>query len=169
MLRKLLFLSLFPTLLFSCDKTDDVNTGLSIPTCEDSTNDGRFEAFNAPETSHFLNFYDEVPDAEIAGSIDTIRLTSRRLINEDQSFEPALIYSQLRPGIMWAYLSYGDNQFYSWMRESLIAADSMQISVYNARNLALTPGCYRLYYVFSDTGYHRVFTKGHYDIQVRKF
>ena len=164
-MRKWLLLSLIPVLLYSCDKEDEINTGLSQPTCEDTTDDGKFMKFNAPETARFLENYSEIPEVELTDSLVYHKLTSRKVVDQSIEFSPMLIYKTKRPTLFWAYLSYGDNQFYSWNRETFGTDDSVNIAVYNARNLGLQNGCYRLYYVFSDTGYGKVFTKGYYDLE----
>lgn len=169
MLRKLALIALLPLAIISCDKKDDVNTGLRTPTCTDTTDDGKFEDYNAPETALFLKLYQDVPKDEDKSAVKLLKITTRRMINESQEREPRLVYYNNKPTILWAYLPYGDNLYYSWKRYSMPSADSAEVALYNARNLNLTPGCYRVYYIYSDTGSKKVFTKGHYDFEVRRF
>lgn len=169
MLRRALALLLLVSFLFGCDKKDEVNTGLRTPTCSDTTDDGQFETFNAPETARFLNGYKSVPTGEDKSALKELFITSRKMINESQERAPRLIYTNNKPVLVWAYLPYGDNLFYSWRSSAYVASDSVSIALFNARNLNLTPGCYRVYYIFSDTGSKQVFTKGHYDFEVRRF
>jgi hypothetical protein len=59
-------------------------------------------------------------------------------------------------------------QYQSWVIPWVAFADSQRANIYNIRPRQLEPGCYRLYYVFVDTGKIKtVLSKGHYDIEIR--
>jgi hypothetical protein len=167
---KLLFCCAALSLLFSaCDKEDTVNTGFRTPDCADTLDDGRFELFNAPETSRFLNFYKEVPETEKTLALAFQYLDGKKLVNTAIDYLPVFRYKALEPVAVYGYFAYGDNQYYSWTRTAFPGSDTSFIPIYNVRNLNLQPGCYRFYYVVSDTGLKKVFTKGHYDLEIKTF
>lgn len=168
-MKKILIATALPFLLFACAKEDDVNPGFREPTCEDTTDDGQFENFTLPERSQLLGKYLSIPETEDEGVIAYKYMTSRELFNNSIIYDPSFIYKLNKPAQLFVYmpLKTQQQQYYSWTRQSLDTSKIDTINIYNARLQSLQPGCYRLYYVFSDTDTGTVYTKGHYDIQIK--
>jgi len=80
-----------------------------------------------------------------------------------------MVYRINRPVKMFAFmpLKTQQEQYYSWVQTPVDSSKNDTINLYNVRNLALQTGCYRVYYVVSDTDTGTVFTKGHYDIEIK--
>lgn len=169
-MKKLLIMAVLPLLFFACAKEEDVNPPLPSPTCADTTDDGIFEKFNSPETALFLRKYKNIPETEDSSALGVHYITSREIENKGTIYDPKFIYLPRRPIQMMVYLPYYRNtqQVYSWVRSANFnTTDPDTVNIFNARLLNLPVGCYRLYYVVSDTGYGKVYTKGHYDLTIR--
>jgi hypothetical protein len=169
-MKKILITALLPLLFFACAKEEDVNPGFRTPSCEDTTDDGKFEKYTQSEIAQFLDRYTFVPDVESDTVISYKYMTSRELFNNSIIYDPTFIYKLKRPAQLFMYmpLKTQQEQYYSWTRRSLDTSVIDTINIYHARLQSLQPGCYRLYYVFSDTDTGTVYTKGHYDIQIKQ-
>ncbi len=170
-MKKLLIAALLPLLIFACAKEEDINPPLTTPTCEDSTDDGVFREFNLPETSLLLLPDSlEIPDTETPGIVDTMYMTSRVLRKNSIIYDPKFVFRPNRPMHVSMYLSYykSSNKLYTWYQFVNDTSKNVEYNIYNARELNLEDGCYRMYYVFEDSARRQVLTKGHYDLTVKK-
>lgn len=175
LMKKILFIALLPVVLVACEKEENTNEQFQLPTCADSTDEGIFEKFTTAEKEELLKFHISVPETEDGSAIAFTHMTSRILHNESVIYDPVFQYKQLKPTHALLYLPYKTGTYYSWNHISDNLTDTLEFSIYNVRHLQLTPGCYRLYYVFADlpivtdtsTSYGTVFTKGHYDIEIK--
>jgi len=166
-MKKLLLLALFPLALYSCEKDEDTNPQFREPTCDSLQDDGIFEAYTQPETNEFLRFYEMVPATEVPNTVNYVNMSSRKLYNNSIALDPVFIYKQSIPTNLIIYLPHdGPEKYYSWVRNDTTVNDTLAVPIYNARSLNLPVGCHRLYYVFADTAYGKVLTKGHFDFEV---
>jgi hypothetical protein len=168
-MKKLLIVALLPLLFYACAKEDDTNPGFREPSCEDTTDDGLFEKYTLSEEVQFLKDYKVIPEVESDTIIRYKYISSRELFNRSIIYDPIFVYKLKRPAQLFIYmpLKTQQEQYYSWSRRSTDTSMIDTINLYNARLQALQPGCYRLYYIFSDTDTGTVYTKGHYDIQIK--
>jgi hypothetical protein len=169
-MKKLLIVALLPLLFIACAKEEDINPQFRTPTCEDTADDGKFEAFTQPETAQFLKYYNMIADTELTAAAPWTYITGHQLFNRSIQYEPFMVYKIKQPVQFFMYmpLKTQQEQYYSWTRKSLDTSKTDTINIYNVRLLNLQPGCYRMYYVFSDTDTGVVYTKGHYDIEIKQ-
>ena len=170
-MKRILLAAILPVLFIACAKEDDVNPSFRTPTCTDTTDDGKFEAYTLPEQTEFLRWFRTVPETEDTTAIRYHYLNARILYNRGVDFNPYLVYRTNRPITFFGYLPLQTQagQYYSWIRTTIDSSLNDTISLYQLRELSpqLQPGCYRLYYIFSDTDTGTVFTKGHYDLEIK--
>lgn len=170
-MKRLLIAAILPVLFFACNKEEeDLNPPLRTPTCADTTDDGVFEKFSKSEEAQFLSAYKYVPDTEFKQVIRYKYLNSHILFNNGIDYSPYLVYRVNRPVKVFVYLPFysQQEQYYSWVQTAVDSSRNDTINLYNARELALQAGCYRLYYVVADNNSDTVYTKGHYDIEIKK-
>jgi hypothetical protein len=169
-MKKILSVIILSLILFSCDKQENTNIGFREPTCNDTTDEGVFESYTNAETAQFLNTYQIVPNFEVDSVIKQMYLTGRLLRNREVFYDPYLVFRLNRPADFYMYMptKVSQAQYQNWVIPWTPFADSQRANIYNVRPRQLEPGCYRLYYVFVDTGKVKtVFTKGHFDIEIR--
>lgn len=173
-MKKLLIAALLPLFFFSCDKNENTNIGFREPTCADTTDEGIFEDFTSAEKAQFLltDTAIVIPNMELDSVVNSKYISGRILRNNEIFYEPYLVYKLHRPANFHMYMptKEAQEQYFSWFMpwQQASGQDSVKINIYNVRQMQLEPGCYRLYYVFTDTGAIRtVLTKGHYDIEIR--
>ncbi len=97
-------------------------------------------------------------------------IKGRLLRNREVFYDPYLVFRLYRPADFYMYMPTKESQeqYQSWVIPWNPSVDSQRANIYNVRARLLEPGCYRLYYVLVDTGKTKtVFTKGHYDIEIR--
>ncbi|RYG51225.1 MAG: hypothetical protein EOO01_08955 [Chitinophagaceae bacterium] len=156
-------------IIFGCDKQENTNIGFREPTCQDTTDDGVFETFTSSETAQFLDTLN-VPETGVDTLIQYMQISGRELRNDQIFYEPYLRYKLSRPAEFYLYLPYKNQQehYYAWPKQVNNIEDTVKVNIYNVRPEQLDEGCYRLYYVFVDTGASRtVLSKGHYDIEIK--
>lgn len=162
-------MAILPFALYSCEKDEVTNPQFRPITCEDTTDDGVFEEYTQPEATEFLRFYKEVPETADAAFLDTIGMTSRILYNNSTVYDPVLVYRQYRKSNLIVYIPTGGaEKYYSWVQNDTTKNALVGVPIYTARTANLAVGCHRLYYVFADTAFGKVLTKGHFDFEVRK-
>lgn len=170
-MKRLFIAAVLPVLFFSCAKEEVTNPAFRAPSCEDTTDDGRFEAFTMPESTQFLSSFKNIPDQEVPGVIRYQFLNNRTLYNNGVDYSPYMVYRINQPVLFFAYMPFKNQQekYYSWLQTSADTSRNDTINLYNLRKLQpqLQPGCYRIYYVFSDSDTTTVLSKGHYDIEVK--
>src|SRR5690606_41826148 len=98
-------------------------------------------------------------------------VNSRTLYNTGIDYSPYMVYRIDQPVRFFAYMPYRNQAetYYSWVRASTDTSKNDTVNFYNIRKLEprLQPGCYRIYYVFSNLDSTTVLSKGHYDIEVK--
>jgi len=171
-MKHVLLLAILPFIFFSCEKQQqNTNIGFREPNCVDTTDDGIFEAFTNAEAGQFLKNYAVVPDSEDLTFLTQKYITGRLIRNNEIFYDPYFVYKINKPANFYMYLPTKKMQeeYQSWNIPYNPAKDSVKINLYNIRTLRLDPGCYRLYYVFTDTSVKKtmVLSKGHYDIEIR--
>jgi hypothetical protein len=168
-MKKLLITALLPLLFVACAKEEDINPQFRTPSCEDTTDDGKFESYTQSETAQFLKYYQVIADTEYTAFAPSTYISGHQLFNSGIDYAPYFVYKIKQPVQFFMYmpLKTQQEQYYSWTRTSLDTSKTDTINIYNVRLLNLQPGCYRLYYVFSDTDTGTVYTKGHYDLQIK--
>ena len=173
-MKRIALVALLPFLFVACAKEEITNEGFRPPTCADTSDDGKFEKFTTSEAFQFLRFNLEVPEVEDPSALAFKYITSRELFNRSVIFDPILVFKRNRPLQFHMYMQYRiiQENYYSWTSLRTDTAGIDTINIHNLRQLGLQPGCYRLYYVFSDTTsrdsvHGKVLTKGHYDIEVK--
>lgn len=168
-MRNLLFVAVMSMMLFSCDKDKDPIPQFRTPSCTDTTDDGKFEAFTEPEAHEFLRFYKSVPDSADNSALSYVGISSHILYNNSIAYDPVFKYKQNRPTNLVIYMPIGGpEKYFSWVRNNDNITDTATVAIFNARSLSLSEGCYRLYYVFADSAFGKVLNKGHMDIEVRR-
>lgn len=166
-MKKILIAALLPVLFFSCAKEEDTNVQFRTPTCADTTDDGRFEEYTSSEKAELLKYYKSIPDAEDTSAIAYTKMTSHVLYNNAVIYDPVFVYKQKKTTQLFVYMPYELEKYYSWTNTSTDTTDSLNIAIYNVRLQHFSPGCYRLYYIFSEPNYGKIYTKGHYDIEIK--
>lgn len=171
-MKKILIAALLPLFIISCDKNENTNIGFREPNCADTLDEGIFEDFTSSEKAQFIKDTIVIPAVELDSTVASKYISGRLLRNNEIFYEPFLVYRLNRPAHFNMYMptKEAQEQYFSWFMpwESAQSLDSVKINIYNARQMQLEPGCYRLYYVFTDTGAVKtVLTKGHYDIEIR--
>lgn len=166
-MKKILIAAILPVLLFSCAKEEKTNVQFRTATCADTTDDGKFEAYTSAEIGELLRYHGTIPDSPNNNYIAYTGMTSRVLYNNSVIYDPAFRYKQKSPAQLYVYLPYDVEKYYTWTNYSSDTTDTLNIAIYNARLQHLLPGCYRLYYIFSEPNFGKIFTKGHYDIEVK--
>ena len=168
-MKKLLVIALLPLALYSCEKDEMTNPQFRPVTCNDSTDDGVFEEYTQPEATEFLRFYKEVPETGDASFLDSLTMNSRILYNNSTVYDPVIVYQQNRKSNLIVYLpTGGPEKYYSWVQNDTLKNQPITVPIYTARTAKLPEGCHRLYYVFADTAFGKVLTKGHFDFEIRK-
>lgn len=168
-MRNLLFVAALSVALVSCDKEQEPIPQFRMPTCTDTTDDAKFEAYTKPEYQEFLRFYNSVPETEDVSAVPYVGITSHILYNNSNTFDPVFRYKQNRPTNLVIYMPIGGpEKYFSWVRNSTEVTDTSTVAIFNARSLTLAEGCYRMYYIFADSAYGNVLNKGHIDIEVRQ-
>lgn len=168
-MKKLFLIALLPILVAACAKQDDNNPSFRTPTCSDTTDDGIFENYSNSEAAQFLKYYKNIPATPDTTVLKFLQISSHTLYNKAILYDPYIYYKVNRPTLCFVYLPLQTQQqeYYSWVQTVSDTSQVDTIAVYNARLLNLQRGCYRLYYVFSDTDTGTVFNKGHYDIEIK--
>lgn len=171
-MKKILLIALLPVAIMACEKEENVNEQFRTPNCSDTTGEGIFEKYTTSEEATFLKYYHTVPETEVSGAVEYIGITSRILYNASHVYEPVFQFKLNQKSQVHLYMPYVTGKTYSWTNIYTNTTDTQSLAVYNVRNLDLTPGCYRLYYIFSDstytdTSYGKVLTKGHFDITIK--
>ncbi len=169
-MKKILSVVILSFILFSCDKQANTNIGFREPTCSDTTDEGKFESFTNAEYAQFLNNYQIVPGIQVDSVVKQMYIKGRLLRNREVFYDPYLVFRLYRPADFYMYMPTKESQeqYQSWVIPWNPSVDSQRANIYNVRARLLEPGCYRLYYVLVDTGKTKtVFTKGHYDIEIR--
>jgi len=169
---KRLFIAILPLILFSCAKEENINVGFREPTCQDTTDDGRFEEFTSSEMAQFLTDSIRFINNFGVDSIADMYISGRELRNNEIFYDPYIVYRLKTPADFYMYIptKEAQEQYYTWEvpYNSIWDQDSVKINIYNIRPLQLEPGCYRMYYVFTTPDSMRmVITKGHYDIEIK--
>jgi hypothetical protein len=180
-MKKLLLAAFLPVLMLSCAKEEVTNPVFRTATCSDTTDEGRFENFTAPEFEEFLRYFRAVPDTEyrfkVAPDSDFMpvvrrqSINSRILYNRGVDYNPYITYKLRRPAKVFAFLPFPNQpeQYYSWVVNVEDTASEYKVNLFHLRqqNPQLQAGCYRVYYVISDVDTGMVFTKGHYDLEIK--
>jgi hypothetical protein len=168
-MKRLFLLAALPLLFFACAKEEVENPGFREPSCEDTTDDGRFEDYSGSEAAQFLWKYTNVPATQNDSVLDFIKITNRVLNNNGVDYYPYILYKAKRAVTVHTYvpLKIQQQQYYSWVNKYSDTSKVDTIRLYQMRKLNLQPGCYRAYYIYSDNDTGTVYTKGHYDIQIK--
>lgn len=166
-MRKILIAAILPVLLFACAKEEKTNVQFRTPTCADTTDDGIFEAYTSSETAELLRYHGTVPDSPDRSYIAFNNITSHVLYNNAIIYDPVFQYKQNKPAQVYVYLPYEVEKYYSWTNYSGDTTNTLNIPIYNARLMHLVPGCYRIYYIFSAPNFGTIYSKGHYDIEIK--
>ena len=172
-MKRVLIAALLPLLFFACAKEDETNPAFREPSCADTTDDGHFEKYTLPEQVQFLKYFKWVADTEWHGYIRYNYINGHVLYNRNLDYNPILVY---RPenGHKVKFFGYiplktQQEQYYSWVNESSDSSRNDTINIYQLRELnpQLQPGCYRLYYIFAEADSTIVYSKGHYDFEIK--
>lgn len=171
-MKKILFIALLPVILIACEKEENTNEMFRTPDCTDTTDDGIFEKYTTSEEATFLRFYSSIPEKEVADAVPYIAMSSRTLYNASPIYDPLLLFKLNQKAQLFVYMPYTTGKYYSWTNIYSNTTDTLSVAIYNVRSMNLTAGCYRLYYIFSDstytdTSYGKVLTKGHFDFEIK--
>lgn len=170
-MKKILIAAILPMLFFACAKEEETNPAFRPPTCEDTTDEGRFEKFTLPESAQLLQHFKNVPDAEIPGIVDDQFISNRILFNRNADYNPYISYKLNRAAKIFVAMPFPNQpeQYYWWVVTATDTSVDYKINLFQLREQKpqLQTGCYRLYYMISDTDTGTVFTKGHYDLQIK--
>jgi len=170
-MKKILVAAVLPILLFACAKEEETNPAFRVPTCADTTDEGRFEAFTQPESIEFLRYFRVVPDTEFKSVVRFQTINSRILYNRGVDYNPYITYSLRKEAKIFAFMPYPNQpeQYYSWVVNAPDTNSEYTVNLFHLRQQSpqLQAGCYRIYYVISNTDTGIVYTKGHYDLEVK--
>ena len=170
-MKKLLIADVLPIMLFSCAKEEKTNPLFREPTCADTTDEGKFEAYTMPEATEFLRFHKVIPDTPYSKVVRYQVMSGRVVYNRRVDYNPFIVYRMNKPVKIFGYLPFPNQpeKYYSWVVNAPDTSQDYRMNVYQLRehNPILEPGCYRLYYVVSDMMTDTVYTKGHYDVEVK--
>ncbi len=170
-MKRILVAAVLPFLFIACAKEENTNPGFRVPNCADTTDEGRFEHYTKPEFTQFLRFFKNVPDTEDTSVVRYQMINGRLLYNRSVDFNPYIIYRMKKPAKIFAFLPFPNQpeKYYSWVVNAVDTTTDYHVNLYHLRTLQpqLQLGCYRLYYVVSDVDTGTVYTKGHYDLEIK--
>lgn len=170
-MRKLVIAAIMPVLFFACAKEENTNPAFREPTCADTLDDGIFENYTAPETVEFLRYFRSVPPMPVPNVVRYHYINSRTLYNRGVDYSPYVTFNFKRPAMVFAFVPFPNQpeQYYSWVLNAEDTLQEYKVNLYHLRQHEpkLQPGCYRMYYVVSDSDTGVVFTKGHYDFEIK--
>ncbi|HRO42417.1 MAG TPA: hypothetical protein PL009_06255 [Flavipsychrobacter sp.] len=170
-MKKVLIAALLPVLFFACAKEEVTNPVFRDPTCADTTDEGMFEKFTQPESVEFLRYFKVIPDTEFKWVVRYQHINSRILYNRSVDYNPFITYRVNKPAKIFAFLPFPNQpeQYYSWVVNAPDTSIDYQVNLYHlrAQSPQLQTGCYRIYYVVSDVDTGTVYTKGHYDLEIK--
>jgi len=170
-MKRLVIAAVLPILFFSCAKEENTNPSFREATCADTTDDGLFEQYTRPEKTELLRYFRVVPDTAFKGVVRRQMIDTRVLHNRAVDLSPYIRYRFNVPVKIFAWMPYPNQpeQYYSWVVDALDTAMDYQVNLFQLRQQSpqLQKGCYRIYYAVGTTDTGIVYTKGHYDIEVR--
>ena len=185
-MRPLILLFLCAFLFLSCKKNEESTSTPLLPqaTCDDTTDDGRFEAWDSTERKLLLNYPScGIPDTMVPGYIKQIDMVSRTITLTNPEFSFRAIYDT---GTKWEFdfvlvdHTTGNREGYGYIKRSnIVDKDTVMERVALSAGTGLTQGCKRLYYHAYKVTLHNPHTstltldyhvdilfKGHYDVSV---
>lgn len=170
-MKRLFIAALLPVLMFSCAKEENTNPAFREVTCGDTTDDGIFEQYTLPERLELLRDFTLVPDTPFKGVVRSQYIDTRILHNWAVDYSPYITYHFNVPAKIFAWMPYPNQpeQYYSWVVDAPDTSLDYQVNLYHLRQQSpqLQTGCYRIYYAVGTPDTSMVYTKGHYDIEVR--
>lgn len=170
-MKRLLIAAILPVIFFSCAKEEITNPAFRAPTCADTTDDGVFEAFTAPEKVELLRHFKYVPDTEFHYVMRQNTINDRTIHNRGVDYNPYITYQFYVPAKVFAWVPIPNQpeKYYSWVVNAPDTASEYKVNLYQLRQLSpqLQAGCYRVYYVVSTSDTGIVYSKGHYDLQIK--
>ncbi|MBS1782961.1 MAG: hypothetical protein JSS78_07830 [Bacteroidetes bacterium] len=170
-MKKFLLAAMLPILFFSCAKEEVTNPLFRTPSCADTTDDGVFEAFTLPEKAQLLRYFKIIPDTQINFVMRYQNINGRVLYNRITDYNPFIRFRTNLPVKIFAWMPFSQNneKYYSWVVNAPDTSMDYTVNIYQLRDQypQLLNGCYRIYYAVSSSDTGIVYTKGHYDFEVR--
>lgn len=162
------------SLLAGCKKSDEqrVNEsfGFRPATCQDTTDDGRYEQYNEKENNSFINPNDyEDPGFPDIFSVFQISLTNREIAapSDNKAILEFGCTKRVHLKLMVPFSAESiKGAEYDFDSSKKVSVDLSDIGVGGYPR-----DCSRLFYIFSEeipqTGKYKVITKGHFDVSIK--